>query len=229
MQIGLIGGIGPAAQDYYSRQLIALFAAAQVRLDMTTVHADTPTLLANLAEDRPVDQAEIFARLTERLALAGAAFVAVTSIAGHFCRHEFAARSPLPVVDMIDTVGAHVQALGLRRIGILGTKTVMQSHFYGGIATADIIAPSAGDLDEVHKAYVAIATAGTVTPAQRDVFEKAAGKLIHEDKAEAILLGGTDLVLVFNSANPVFPIIDCAVLHARRIAQRAIQLDMPLA
>jgi aspartate racemase len=34
-------------------------------------------------------QAQIFARLTERLASAGAGCVAVTSIAGHFCRNEF--------------------------------------------------------------------------------------------------------------------------------------------
>ena len=47
MQIGLIGGIGPAATDYYYRRLIAGFAARGASLDMTIAHADTPTLLAN--------------------------------------------------------------------------------------------------------------------------------------------------------------------------------------
>ena len=79
---------------------------------MTIVHADTPTLLGNLAADRRDTQAEIFAGLTERLARAGADFVAVTSIAGHFCRREFAALSPLPVVDMIGAVAREVSARG---------------------------------------------------------------------------------------------------------------------
>ena len=57
MQVGLIGGIGPATQDHYCRHLIALFA-----------QADTPTLLANLAADKRIEQSEIFARLTQRLA-----------------------------------------------------------------------------------------------------------------------------------------------------------------
>ncbi|WP_353209098.1 aspartate/glutamate racemase family protein [Sphingorhabdus sp.] len=224
MHIGLVGGIGPAAQDYYTRRLVGLFADANTPLEMTTVHADAPTLLANLAADRRVEQAEIFVRLTERLAEAGAGFVAVTSIAGHFCRHEFAARSPLPVIDMIDIVALHLEALGLARIGILGTKTVMQSQFYGGIPTAAVIAPSGPDLDRVHAAYIAMATAGTVNMEQREVFKSVARKLIDQAGAEAILLGGTDLVLVFNGEQSMFPVIDCAAIHAHQIAQRAIEL-----
>lgn len=219
MQIGLIGGIGPAAQDYYTRRLIGLFADANVPLNMTTVYADAPTVLVSLASDRRVEQAEIFGKLTDRLALAGAAFVAITSIAGHFCRHDFEARSPLPVVDMIDTVAAHVEALGLTRLGILGTKTVMQSQFFGGIPNATVIAPSTFDIDDVHTAYVAMATAGTVGMAQHDVFETAARKLIDEAGVQAILLGGTDLALVFDGEKSPFPVIDCAGIHAQKIAQ----------
>jgi aspartate racemase len=225
MQVGLIGGIGPAAQDYYTRRLIELFADAGAPLDMTTVYADALTVLDNLAADRRVEQAEVFGRLADRLALAGAAFVAVTSIAGHFCRLEFQARSPLPVVDMIDAVAAHVDALGLRRIGILGTKTVMQSHFYDGIPKAVIVAPSPPDLDNVHAAYVAMATAGSASTAQRDIFTAVARKLINESGAEAILLGGTDLALVFGEAASPFPVIDCAAIHARKIARLAMNAD----
>ena len=222
VQIGLIGGIGPAAQDFYTRRLIGLFADAGLPLVMTTVHADAPTLLANLAADRRVEQAEIFGRLTDRLALVGASFVAITSIAGHFCWQEFQTRSALPVVDMIDAVAAHVEALGFSRIGILGTKTVMQSQFYGGIPTATVIAPSAPDLDDVHAAYVAMATVGTVSTAQREVFETAARKLIEDEGAQGILLGGTDLALAFDGEKSQFPVIDCAALHAKEIARRAM-------
>ena len=221
MQIGLIGGIGPAAQDYYVRQLIGLFAGAGEPLDMTIVHADTPTLLGNLAADRRDAQAEIFAGLTGRLARAGADFVAVTSIAGHFCRREFAALSPLPVVDMIGAVAQEVAARGLKRIGILGTRTVMESRFYGGIETAVVLPPPEPELGEVHAAYAAMATAGAITPEQRAVFEGAARRLIAAG-ATAIMLGGTDLALAFDPATCPFPLVDCAASHARAIAERAM-------
>lgn len=222
MQIGLSGGIGPAAQDYYCRQLIRRFAAAGEALDMTIVHADTPTLLANLADGRAVDQAEIFARLTERLARAGAVFVAVTSIAGHFCRQEFAGRSCLPTIDMIAAVAREVERRGLRRIGILGTHAVMASRFYGGLAGTTVLPPAEPLLGEVHAAYAAMATAGAITDAQRAIFHRAAKTMIEDDRAEAILLGGTDLALAFDGMTSPFPIIDCAMIHVEAIAAAAI-------
>lgn len=222
MQIGLIGGVGPAAQDYYTRRLIGLFADAGASLEMTTVYPDAPVLPANFAADRRAEQAETFVRLADRLALAGAAIVALTSIAGHFCREEFEARSPLPVVDMIDTVAAHVDALGFDRIGILGTRTVMESQFYGGIPTAAVIAPSAPDLDAIHVAYVAMATAGTVSIAQRTIFDTAARNLIDEEGALAILLGGTDLVLAFDGKAPGIRLIDCVAVHCEEIDRCAM-------
>ena len=37
MQIGLIGGIGPAATDFYYRSLIEKFASGEKNLDMTMI------------------------------------------------------------------------------------------------------------------------------------------------------------------------------------------------
>ena len=63
------------------------------------------------ADDRDA-QVAIYMRLTQRLAAAGANCVVVTSIAGHFCIAEFAAVSPLPVINLL-TVAAAIQARGL--------------------------------------------------------------------------------------------------------------------
>jgi aspartate racemase len=222
MQIGLIGGIGPAATGFYHRRLIELYAKLQTSLDLTIVHADTPTLVDNLARNEAARQAQIFAHLTHRLASAGAGLVAVTSIAGHFCRDEFKALSPLPVVDLIVEVDRAVAARGTSRIGILGTRTVMESRFYGGLTGATAILPLGGDLDDVHQAYVTMAVAGVATEAQRAVFYSAGRRLIEQQGAEAIMLGGTDLALVFDERTSPFPIIDCAAIHADAIVEYAL-------
>ncbi|OYY71272.1 aspartate/glutamate racemase family protein [Sphingomonas sp. 28-63-12] len=223
MQIGLIGGIGPAATDYYYRQLIATYNAAAMPLDMTIVHADTPTLLANLRSDRRDDQAAIFAALTNRLAMAGAGCVAITSIAGHFCREAFAARSSLPVIDMISAVADAVVTQGHRRIGILGTRTVMETAFFGGIHSAEVVAPSEPLLTAVDQAYVAMAASGSITTDQRRIFETAARRLTDDDQTDAIMLGGTDLALAFTPERTPFSLIDCAAIHASAIARFAIE------
>lgn len=222
MHIGMIGGIGPAATDFYYRRLISTFASRPAPLELTIVHADTPTLLGNLASNNVVAQTAIYIRLAQRLVSAGAECVAVTSIAGHFCIGEFKAQSPLPVVDLIAEVSDAIAQRGLKRIGILGTRTVMETRLYGSISNAEIIPPRGSDLDDVHQAYVAMAASGVVTMEQRDVFNAAIRKLLVEDEAEAIMLGGTDLALAFNASDAEFPLVDCAAIHADAIATLAL-------
>lgn len=222
MHIGLIGGIGPAATDHYYRRLIKAFAGSGKDLELTIVHADSPTLLGNLASRQTAAQAAIFERLTRRLQAAGARAVAVTSIAGHFCIDQFKAISPLPVIDLLSSVSSALGAMGLKTVGILGTKTVMQSGMYGRLPGLDIVQPPDTMLDRVHQSYVEMATDGTVTEAQRQVFFECGRLQCTEGGAEAVLLGGTDLFLAFDGRDDSgFAYVDCALLHIREIAAEA--------
>jgi aspartate racemase len=221
MHIGLIGGIGPAATDFYYRRLISAFAAKQTTLELTIAHADTLTLLDNLSRNDKQAQAAIFTRLTTRLATAGANCVAITSIAGHFCIDNFKAGSPLPAVDMIAEVGKAIRERGYSRIGILGTQTVMETRFYGSVSSAEIIIPSGQDLMDVHQAYVTMAAGGVVTDAQKSVFDTVSRRLLGEQGVQAIVLGGTDLALVYDERTCEFPLIDCAAIHVDAIVRLA--------
>jgi aspartate racemase len=221
VQIGLIGGIGPAATDYYYRSLIAEFASRQEALDLTIVHADTPTLLGNLERNDIEAQVAIYSRLTDRLLSAGAECVVVTSIAGHFCIDAFKKISPLHVVDMLTEVNEAIKARKLDRVGIIGTRTVMETRFYSGISTAEVIPPSGSTLDDVHSAYVAMAASGRVTSSQRTVFDSACEQFIQEAKVDAILLGGTDLALVYKEDQTQFPVVDCVAIHVDAVVRHA--------
>jgi aspartate racemase len=84
----------------------------------------------------------------------------------------------------------------------------------------EIVPPDGAALDDVHAAYVAMAAAGVVTPAQREVFIKA-GQDLMAMGAEAIMLGGTDLALAFDAAHAPFPLVDCAAIHVAAVARLA--------
>jgi len=123
MHIGLIGGIGPAATEFYYRNLVRAHVDANRALELTILHADIRDLVQNMSDGAPDKQAEIFLRLTRRLQGAGAEAVAVTSIAGHFCIRELEALSPAPVVNAIPEIEAALVNRGLRRVGLLGTRS----------------------------------------------------------------------------------------------------------
>jgi len=177
MHIGLIGGIGPGATDYYYRGLIQLYADAGRTLDLTIAHADARQLLANLTANAPRKQADVFVPLIQRLVAAGAGVAAVTSMAGHFCASELEPRSALPLVDALPAIDAHLRERNLHTVGILGTRMVMETRLYGRISAAEIVLPRGDDLEHVHRAYTDMAIAGRVTEQQREVFFSVGRKL----------------------------------------------------
>lgn len=222
MHIGMIVGIGPAATDYYYRYLIKAFGLANRDLQLTMAHADSKTLLKNQAEGNNQAQVDIYVSLADRLQKCGVERLAVTSIAGHFCIRQFMVVSPIPVIDLLDTVRREVIRRGYKRLGLLGTRVVMETRFYGALEPAQVIAP-VEMMSEVHDAYVAMATAGAATNEQREVFLQAGRLLTTEHGCESILLAGTDLGLVFNSAfDARFVTFDCAEVHAAAIADIAM-------
>jgi len=222
MHVGLIVGIGPAATDYYYRSLIAQMAAAGSELELTMVHADTMTLLANQAADDKDAQVRIYEHLARTLQAAGARRVAVTSIAGHFCIRAFEQVSPLPVIDLLTAVNHPVQSQGLRRVGLLGTRGVMLSQIYGALTDVESVAPEGDVLEAVHEAYVTMAATAHCTDQQRELFLEAGRAMVDEAGAEAVLLAGTDLALAFDGITS-FPIVDCAAAHVEAIVAAAVQ------
>lgn len=219
MHLGLIVGIGPAATDYYYRSLIRIFHASGAKLELTMAHADAATLLRHQAEKNSAAQVAIYRELAGRLQAAGAEIIAITSIAGHFCIEEFKAISPLPVIDLLDEARHELTKRRLTRVGLIGTRGVMETGFYGALRGAEVIPPPPVELSAVHEAYVTMATTGTVTEAQRQIIFAAGKGLVKNAGVEAVMLAGTDLALAFDGRDPGFPTIDCAATHAAAIAR----------
>ena len=217
MHVGLIGGIGPAATEFYYRGLIRAHADSGTALDVTIVHAEVRDLSENLAKGDAARQAAIFLPLVRRLAAAGAQAAAVTSMGGHFCIRELEAVSPLPLINAIPEVDAAISQSGLATVGLIGTRKVMDTKLYGGIRSAAVVVPEGDMADATHQNYIAMASVGTVTEAQRQTFFEVGRHLCQSRGAQAIVLGGTDLFLAFDGQDCGFRVIDCAAVHVAAI------------
>jgi aspartate racemase len=176
-----------------------------------------------MSDGAPDKQAEIFLRLARRLQAAEAEAVAVTSIAGHFCIREFEALSPLPVINAIPAIEAELVNRGLRRVGLLGTRVVMQSRLYGGVAAVDVVAPQGECFDATHNAYLAMAAAGQADDQQRELLFSVGKDLCRKHGAEVVLLAGTDLFLAFDGRECGFPTIDCARVHIDALLRESMK------
>ena len=225
MHIGLIGGIDPKATTFYYERIVKAFAEAARPLSLTIAHTDLGLLAKNLTSGNKRAQAEEFKRITQQLAAAGADRVAITSFGGSFCADEFATISPLPMMDGPTALVAHLQQVGLMRVGILGTTAVMGSKLYGKLdGVCEALTPaddSDAAMQQCHDDYRELAFNGMATEAQRARLFGAAQRLADRG-AQSVILGGTDLNVVFDGSEPV-PVVDCAEVHVQAIVAEALR------
>lgn len=218
MHIGLIGGIGPAATEFYYRALVKLYAKAGRRLDLTIANADAKELVSNLEAGNQEAQAVIFARYIDQLKGAGCEAVALTSMSAHFCISALERISSLPIISALPALQAHFAAMNVAKVGVLGTRVVMESKLYG-LPGVDVVTVPCHDIQKAHEHYIAMAVEGNAGAAQRAFFENAALQLVNEQGAAAVVLGGTDLFLAFDQPSYPYPVIDCALVHAEAISR----------
>jgi aspartate racemase len=220
MHIGLIGGIGVAATVVYYQRLVAAVAARGAeKLALTIVHGDIQELIRNNLADRREEQAQAYLPLVERLKAAGCDCVALTSLGGHFCVDELVALSPLPVVSGVAPLDGYFAGQGIRRVGLLGTRVVMRTGFYGKLVRTEALAPE-GEIDLIGQTYQDVAVAGVCSEAQRALFV-AAGQRMVAAGAEAVVLAGTDLNLAFDGRDVGYPVIDALDVHVAVLADLA--------
>ena len=62
-----------------------------------------------------------------------------------------------------------------------------------------------------------MATLGSANDEQRKVFELACNQFLKINKVDAVMLGGTDLALVYHASNVDFELVDCAEIHAKEL------------
>ena len=220
LHIGLIGGIGPAATVAYYSRLSNAVRQRGGRLELTIVQAEVQDLVANLNADRRTDQAQVYARLIERLARAGADCAAITSLGGHFCFEETRAFSTLPLVSALEPLDEAFVAQGIRRVGLLGTRVVMRTRLYGQLRRTEAVALDE-EADSLGQLYQDIAISGACSEEARATFFEAGRRMVQERGAEAIVLAGTDLNLAFEGRAPGYAVIDALDIHVGVLADLA--------
>lgn len=220
MHIGLIGGIGPAATAVYYQRLCDKMRKLGCKLDLTIVQADVYELIENNLADRRNDQAAIYAGLIDRLKAAGADCAAITSLGGHFCYKETQKMSSLPLISAVLPLDQYFKSKGLKRVGLLGTEVVMRTKLYGQLEHTQAVTPT-GDLLALGQVYQDMATRGKCTQDQRDLFFASGAQMVKDQRAQAVVLAGTDLNLAFDGFDPGFMVVDALDVHVDLLANLA--------
>jgi aspartate racemase len=217
--LGLVGGLGVGAAVHYYEQLARAYQTRESALHLIMAHADMRRALRHAEANDREGLAQYLCSLIEQMRAAGAEIAVVPAVTPHLCIRELKAISPLPLVDILESVARHVQTAGYRRVALFGTRFTIQSSFFGALEGIDVVMPHPEEVAAIHAAYFAMAASGAGTAEQYEELTRIAHTLCKRDRVEAILLAGTDLALIFNEHTTTFPYVDCAAVHIAAILE----------
>jgi aspartate racemase len=160
----------------------------------------------------------------DKLAAIGADLLICPDNTVHQAMALVAPRSPRPWLHIAEVVAAEASRRGLRRLGLVGTRWLVQSAVYPDALAAHGLAcmlPGPAAIAEVDRIIMdelvpALPAPGAVA-AFRSIFQQ-----MKENGCDAVILGCTEIPLVMNDANSPLPTLDSTRLLALAALQRAI-------
>jgi len=221
--LGLIGGLGVAATVHYYRELVSEHALRGAVPDLLIAHADVNRTLRDAASGHSLALAQYLAAFIQRLSRAGATIAALPSVTAHICAPELLELSPVPLVSLPAEVLREINQQQFKRVALMGTRFTIDTDMFGQLPGIEVVKPAPAEIDIIHETYVQLAKDGVGSADQFDRLRRIAHTLCDRDGADAIVLAGTDLSLLFNPSNTDFPHIDGASVHIRAIMRRLFE------
>eukprot|EP01129_Flabellula_baltica_P003058 TRINITY_DN12907_c0_g1_i1.p1 TRINITY_DN12907_c0_g1~~TRINITY_DN12907_c0_g1_i1.p1 ORF type:complete len:245 (-),score=39.31 TRINITY_DN12907_c0_g1_i1:128-862(-) len=219
-RIGLIGGIAwPSTRDYYEsinkKTTELLGGLNSPEMQIRTV---------NLAEYAGYAREGHFDKLIDLLVNAGISlersgvdFIIIVSNTGHMAYDKLCeSLSETPVLHIADCCAVEVKKLSYATIGLLGTKYTMTQPFWKDrleMHGLTVLAPEQGEvLDEVQRVIEEELSHDMVKESTKAYFIGLVEDMIVRG-AQCIVLGCTELILLFSNYETIVPILDSAQIH----------------
>jgi aspartate racemase len=173
------------------------------------------------------DWASIGAALLEglgRLEAAGADFAVIATNTMHFLFEELEARSPIPLISIVDATAEAVLEAGMDTVGLLGTRFTMEKPFYvEGLKKHGIEALVPGEEERamIDRVVFEELARGLLLPGSRAGYLEVIDGLVGRG-AQGVVLGCTEIPLLVTSEHTGVKLFDTAVIHAEKALQYAI-------
>jgi aspartate racemase len=212
--LGLIGGLGLEAGIYYYEHLAKAHEQRGELLHLVLVHAHAPTAVGHMFAGEREQLAQYLLGFIRQLAAAGAELAAIPAVTPHACIDLVVRESPIPVVSILDALACELDARGVRRIALFGTKFVIESELYGSLPpSTQAVRPSDEETARIDHLYRSYAVQGVGGDAERAEFDELGKRIAQRERLDAIVLAGTDLSALYEGREPAFPFIDASKVH----------------
>ena len=160
----------------------------------------------------------------EKVARAGADFAICPCNTVHEAFDLVRPRSALPWLHIVEVVADAAVARGQSRIGILGTKSLMEGNVYREVLSArgiEALIPDARDTDRINTIIFEELVKGILKNSTREYFRSVVAELADRG-CDAVVMGCTEIPLILRQEDTDVPLLDSTRLLARAALEESL-------
>jgi aspartate racemase len=226
--IGMIGGMSWESSIEYYRII-----NEAVRTELGGLHSaksimysvEFAEIEALQHQDRWDDAARILISAARSIEAGGADFVIICTNTMHKLYKNVQDSIKIPMLHIADATADAIQAEGISKIALLGTRFTMEEDFYKGRLVEnyglEVIIAAPEDMDIVHHIIYDELCAGIIKPDSKQSYANIIARLV-ETGAEGIILGCTEIGLLVKQADSPVPLFDTTEIHAKAAVKYAL-------
>jgi len=226
---GIVGGIGPASTvDYYNGIIRGVRARSndgnypEIVIDSINM-AEMLSLVQNKNWDA---LSNMLLRAIKNLADAGAGFAAIASNTPHIVFDRVQKQAALPLVSIVESTCQYAALKGCKKPMIIGTRFTMSSGLYSEAFKEYNISAAVPPEDEqelIHNIIFPKLEDGIVVPEDKAKMLEIVKRLIGEYRADALVLGCTELPLMIKDGELDVLILNTTEIHIDAIVRKMIE------
>jgi aspartate racemase len=172
------------------------------------------------------DLTEVMIDAAQKLERANAEFVVICTNTMHKMADDIQNNINIPILHIVDAVAERILDMGLKKVGLLGTRFTMEGDFYKKMLKEkhdiETIIPDNDEREMIHDVIYNELCRGTIKRSSRERFEKTI-KNLNANGAEGVILGCTEIPLLIKEKDVDIPLFDTAAIHARSAVEFALE------
>ncbi len=168
---------------------------------------------------------ELMLASAHKLAGIGADFLVCPDNTIHQALHDVEPRSPVPWLHIAKVVAQRATERGFRRIGLTGTRWLVESEVYPEQLAArglEYVRPTADEREAINRIIMNELVRGVFTAEAVTSLQRIIARLKDDHGCDAVVLGCTEIPLIMNDSNSPLPTLDSTRLLARAALRRSV-------
>lgn len=218
-KIGLIGGTGPESTIEYYRSIeygVHKKCGRNVFPPLDIESLSVFEVLDFCKNKDYVGLTDYLLNGIKNLAAAGAKYAALTGITPHVVFKKLKEKSPIPLISMIDCACDYAVNHSYKKVCLLGTLPTMNGSFFQEQFAkfgVDVVTPNENEKNYIETKIENELEFGKVFSETQQDFLKIVKRIVDEENVQAVVLGCTELPLLFNNVTMPVPYIDVMQVH----------------